>query len=202
MRNVALRGAFLIHIVNRNERDDMGENMEEKDGGIPSPAFGTEVWPPSRLRGLSAHFTPRSSNDDDDDHLRDSLYISQMVFLDDSESLDYAKLVRLPPDSIRVEDPDEEIFLLYTQLLAVDVQDGSTPFTGLGSVDSKADVLTVSFDLPRRDFTAPMDDENSPSRRKKKPRTKKPTHMAEETLEIELIQDKTVLRSKRGDTSK
>ncbi len=115
-----------------------------------------------------------------------------MVFLGESESLDYAKLVRLPPDSIRVEDPDEEvgihqlwmflvifipvsrqIFLLYTQLLAVDVQDGSTPFTGLGSVDSKADVLTVSFDLPRRDFTAPTDDENSPSRRKKKPRTKK-----------------------------
>ncbi len=59
VRNVALHGAFLIHIVNRNERDDMGENMVEKE------AYGAcgHLLACADSRHTSHH---GPSNDDDD----------------------------------------------------------------------------------------------------------------------------------------
>ena len=35
------------------------------------------------------------------------------------ENLDHSKLVRLPPDSIRVEDPDEEVRRLQYRMLTI-----------------------------------------------------------------------------------
>ncbi|OCB86398.1 hypothetical protein A7U60_g6516 [Sanghuangporus baumii] len=60
-------------------------------------------------------------------------------------------LIRLPRSSVRVEDPEEEIFLLYTALSSRKPHDiSSVSFPGLGSVDSKQDTITVRFTLPSR----------------------------------------------------
>ncbi|KAL5531685.1 hypothetical protein ACEPAG_4562 [Sanghuangporus baumii] len=60
-------------------------------------------------------------------------------------------LIRLPRSSVRVEDPEEEVFLLYTALSSRQPHDiSSVSFPGLGSVDSKQDTISVRFTLPSR----------------------------------------------------
>ena len=79
---------------------------------------------------------------------------------------------------------------------------------GLGSVDSRQDALTFRFTIPTPRPT-PRDLENSEATsatrvskvKAKDKRTKSASHAGQErVLEIELAQDKTALRSKRGDT--
>ncbi|KAL5492424.1 RKM5 [Sanghuangporus weigelae] len=177
-------------------------------------------------------------------------------------------LIRLPRSSVRVEDPEEEVFLLYTALSSRQPHDiSSVSFPGLGSVDSKQDTITVRFTLPfkstqstprpkgrqrrrqgrgqeQRQITSPEKSqpgdvtdvtwkhtpscESAPSAlessgashvSKAKKHDKSAKHGTspkdgckrakslvtgsngeERTLEIELMQDKTALRSRRGDT--
>ena len=95
---------------------------------------------------------------------------------------------------------------MYTDLRAGEVQDGSTPFAGLGSVDSKADVLVVSFNLPPCEPPppppVPTNDKSSPHRKRRSHSRKKSVQIEQEAFEVELIQDKTILRSRKGDTGK
>ncbi|KAL5513209.1 RKM5 [Sanghuangporus vaninii] len=125
-------------------------------------------------------------------------------------------LIRLPSSSVRVEDPEEEVFLLYTALSSRKPHDiSSISFPGLGSVNSKQDTITVRFTLPSRSKpdksgeTTPRTkklDKNaklgtSPKVDRKRAKSSATVSDGEErTLEIELVQDKTALRSKRGDT--
>ncbi|KAJ7583254.1 putative methyltransferase-domain-containing protein [Mycena floridula] len=85
-----------------------------------------------------------------------------------------ALLVNLGEDSEQVVDADEEVFLLYTDLQA------TTEFRGLGHLDSKKDIIELSFEI------------KSPVKKNKKQQDK--------NIEIQLAQDKTGLRSRKGDT--
>ncbi|KAH9851456.1 putative methyltransferase-domain-containing protein [Lenzites betulinus] len=109
--------------------------------------------------------------------------------------------IRLPASSIRITDADEEVFLLYTSLAARSAADGSTGFRGLGHIDSHEDVLTVTLNLGAAEDGA---EETNTSKRStrgahgKKARSKR--EPVEQTLEVEIVQDKTALRSRKGDT--
>ncbi|KAI0766869.1 putative methyltransferase-domain-containing protein [Trametes elegans] len=113
-------------------------------------------------------------------------------------------VVRLPRSATPVTDADEEVFLLYTSLAARKAADGSTGFRGLGHIDSHEDTLTLTFNLgapARRDGVDgdPVGREHparSSHRRKARPKR----NQAERTLEVEIVQDKTALRSRKGDT--
>jgi len=95
----------------------------------------------------------------------------------------------------RVTDADEEVFLLYTRLAARGPLDGSTPFRGLGHVDSHKDTLTIelTIDIPNDSAESESSIGKAKKRKSKKARQ-------ERTFSIELAQDKTALRSRKGDT--
>ncbi|KAI5124253.1 hypothetical protein M0805_005102 [Coniferiporia weirii] len=123
--------------------------------------------------------------------------------MSESPLLDLTDLVRLPENSVRVDDPEEELFLLYTRLSTQAAQDGTHAFTGLGSIDSKQDTLTVFFDLPPPAEQIQQIDPAEiagPSSKHHVRRAKTKRKTENRTLEIELLQDKTTLRSKKGDT--
>ncbi|THH00463.1 hypothetical protein EW145_g7072 [Phellinidium pouzarii] len=101
--------------------------------------------------------------------------------------LDVSDLVRLPEGSVRVVDAEEEIFLLYTRLSTKSTQDGMHTFTGLGSVNSKQDTLTVRFDLP------PVEQNDhvitaTPSSKRHNKKTRSKHQVEDRKLEIELLQ--------------
>ncbi|PCH43488.1 hypothetical protein WOLCODRAFT_132788 [Wolfiporia cocos MD-104 SS10] len=107
--------------------------------------------------------------------------------------------IRLPPGSTVVTDADEEVFLLYTDLAARKPVDGSTGFRGLGYADPHKDTLVLEFNIGNT-----LDSSLSESSAKKKSR-KGSAHRVKEneqerTITIELAQDKTALRSRKGDT--
>ncbi|KAF9077960.1 putative methyltransferase-domain-containing protein [Rhodocollybia butyracea] len=99
----------------------------------------------------------------------------------------------LPNDSEQISDADEEVFLLYTELQAHQPSSSSGDHRGLGQVDSHQDILTVNFTL-----TKPAES-TSPARSFK--RKGRRSHDAEILdLEIQIAQDKTSLRTRKGDT--
>ncbi|KAF9653301.1 hypothetical protein BDM02DRAFT_3135456 [Thelephora ganbajun] len=96
-------------------------------------------------------------------------------------------LVQIPTGVSQVTDADEEVFLLYTRLAA-------TPPTemmaGLGYVDSRSPVLNVKVELKLP---------TSQGNRKKISKNTEP-RKRDMTVEVELAQDPTSLRSRKGDT--
>lgn len=132
--------------------------------------------------------------------------------------------VTLPGDSELVTDADEEVrmlhpsgsrhglilqpsqvFVLYSNL---QINDGSNPTSsrGLGYVDSRKDTLTVTFELtgkPPTESDQPGPTPTSATRRSRHGRnskTPKAEKIGSHTVEIELAQDKTALRTRKGDT--
>ncbi|KAI1791293.1 putative methyltransferase-domain-containing protein [Ganoderma leucocontextum] len=118
--------------------------------------------------------------------------------------------VRIPPSALRVTDADEEgsVFLLYTNLAGRKAADGTARFRGLGHIDSREDVLTISLKIGKavEEQTVKGDDVSvassnthkarGPSKRKAQVRKRDEV----ETIEVEIVQDKTALRSRKGDT--
>ncbi|KAF7308807.1 hypothetical protein MKEN_01080300 [Mycena kentingensis (nom. inval.)] len=86
-------------------------------------------------------------------------------------------LLRLPAGSERVLDADEEVFILYSR--------STTEPRGLGYVDNRSDILTLSFTLKPGFITKGK---------------RKQLAAQEKTVEIQMAQDKTALRSRSGDT--
>ncbi|KAJ6607476.1 putative methyltransferase-domain-containing protein [Mycena sp. CBHHK59/15] len=93
-------------------------------------------------------------------------------------------LIRLPLGSERVTDADEEVFILYSS-------PPSNEQRGLGYLDSHADTLTLEFEL--KAVSRP----SSTSKSKRKPASRP---MQDKTIEVQLSQDKTALRTRAGDT--
>ena len=80
---------------------------------------------------------------------------------------------------------------------------GPDGFRGLGQVDSRKDILSIQFELtvPSQPTSSPAGD--SSTSRSRKGRSARRTRGGDETpriIEIELSQDKTALRSRKGDT--
>lgn len=92
-----------------------------------------------------------------------------------------------------------QVFVLYSNLQAGKKSD-SDVFRGLGHVDSRMDTLTVTFDLkaPRFVEDTVITPKTRGSRRHKKTSQKRKEQG--KTVEIVLAQDKTALRSRKGDT--
>ena len=102
-----------------------------------------------------------------------------------------------------------QVFLLYTNLAGHRTDPSETAgFRGLGHIDSHEDTLTISLDLgvPAQDIAVPETtktghvrhrDRMSSGNRRKARKTR-----ADDvgTLEVEIFQDKTALRSRKGDT--
>ncbi|KAH9894755.1 putative methyltransferase-domain-containing protein [Cubamyces lactineus] len=113
-------------------------------------------------------------------------------------------VVQLPANSTRVVDADEEVFLLYTDLAARKAADGSNGFRGLGHIDSHEDTLTITLNLgvpakPGGDL-GDAAGQDKPGRGVHKKRVRSNRNAVEQTLEVEILQDKTALRSRKGDT--
>ncbi|GBE81541.1 hypothetical protein BKA93DRAFT_726555 [Sparassis latifolia] len=105
--------------------------------------------------------------------------------------------VQLPPGSTLVSDADEEVFLQYTNLAThgpLDITDG---FRGLGHVDSCKDVLTITFKV---DISKEGDANATIGRRSKRRSHRSGTEVIEKVFEVELAQDKTAFRTRKGDT--
>ncbi|KAJ7449684.1 putative methyltransferase-domain-containing protein [Mycena latifolia] len=95
-------------------------------------------------------------------------------------------LIRLPLGSERVLDADEEVFILYSKSTP-----SSSEHRGLGYLDSRSDTLTLSFELSSLPNLA------VPKSKRRKSTTRP---VQEKTVEIQLAQDKTALRTRTGDT--
>ncbi|KAF8524207.1 hypothetical protein JB92DRAFT_1472256 [Gautieria morchelliformis] len=114
----------------------------------------------------------------------------------------------IPQDAWQVQDADEEIFLLYCQLQSSSATlDTDVNASGLGCVDSRMGELSVRLDVqevPAHDAATRTRSEPSHSRASKRSKAaskKRDIHSAsEEPLEIQLFQDVTGLRSRKGDT--
>lgn len=94
--------------------------------------------------------------------------------------------------------------MLYSNLQASSSSTPDTGFRGLGHVDSKTDTLIVKIEL-----TAPLSKSGSTTtsggakeatRKHHKKATSKNNSRSDISLEVELWQDKTALRSRKGDT--
>ncbi|KAH9911842.1 uncharacterized protein B0H18DRAFT_1088861 [Fomitopsis serialis] len=112
-------------------------------------------------------------------------------------------LIHLPQQASLVSDADEEVFLLYTHLAARRPLDEATGFRGLGHVDSQKDTLTVEFTIakpPQRAIQEPTIRQSRSTGRSTKKKSKVPTESREHVIAIELLQDKTALRTRKGDT--
>ncbi|KAI6010774.1 hypothetical protein F5J12DRAFT_821664 [Pisolithus orientalis] len=110
-----------------------------------------------------------------------------------------SSFITLPPGATPIVDADEEVFLLYTSLnRACTKLTGPDGYRGLGHVDSRKDTLTIHLGL-FEDATEMSKDQQlcniSQSPKSKQKRSKKSID-----IEIEIAQDKTALRSRRGDT--
>jgi len=107
-------------------------------------------------------------------------------------------LINLPIDSSAVTDADEEIFLLYSAVNQTKTSlVGPDGYHGLGHLDSRKDTLTIQFEL-RSPSSAPSSPQ--PTKKQKHPRKKASKESPTRVVEIEIAQDPTALRSRRGDT--
>jgi len=136
--------------------------------------------------------------------------------------------VSLPANATIVSDADEEIFLLYTRLATLKPPDSSDTghFHGLGSENSKEDVLLVRIELKPPSTTHPSPSKpekvNPNADRRNRARKRKSSSSKSGIMvghgdgfgtrreggaepqalvfEYKLFQDKTALRSRSGDT--
>ena len=134
--------------------------------------------------------------------------------------------VSVPANATFVSDADEEIFLLYTRLAALKPPDSSDAghFHGLGSENSKEDVLLVRIELKPLSTTHPSPSKpekvnpNANRRNRARKRKSSSSKSGEHgdgfgtrrggggdepqalVFEYKLFQDKTSLRSRSGDT--
>ena len=115
----------------------------------------------------------------------------------------------LPQSATLVSDADEEIFLLYTRLAALKPADSSDTghFHGLGCSDPNQDSLQVCIELkPPITPELPRNTETGNQRRKRRMGSGAPKAKEERrgrdpiVFEYVLLQDKTALRSRSGDT--
>ncbi|CAO1627312.1 unnamed protein product [Parajaminaea phylloscopi] len=109
-------------------------------------------------------------------------------------------LLQLGDGARRVSDADEEVFILYT------LHPAPAGRTGLGSVDSQNDLLTVSFELDDDQLPqvqAGSSSQKQPARSRARSQASSKDRLqshARSTVERPLYQDCTSLRSTDGDT--
>ncbi|KAI9449212.1 putative methyltransferase-domain-containing protein [Lactarius psammicola] len=117
--------------------------------------------------------------------------------------------ITLPQSATLVSDPDDEIFLHYTRLAALKPADSSDTghFHGLGSENPNQDTLLVCIELKPPTTCEPLRNTETGNQRRKRRRGSGLPKAKEErkgcdpiVFEYVLLQDKTALRSRSGDT--
>jgi len=97
-----------------------------------------------------------------------------------------------------------QIFLVYTALNQKPVDlSGPDGFRGLGHMNSRKDILSIQFELtaPSPSLSKLAEDNSVAKSRKGKSTTRtRGSDKGPHIIEIELAQDKTALRSRKGDT--
>ncbi|KAG1864834.1 hypothetical protein F4604DRAFT_1893352 [Suillus subluteus] len=116
-----------------------------------------------------------------------------------------SNLLKLPDGTEPVTNADEEIFLVYTALNQKPLdQTGPDGFRGLGHVNSRKDTLSIQFELTAPSQPTPslgtVESKSASRSRKGKSAKKTRSEESPHVIEIELAQDKTALRSRKGDT--
>ncbi|KXN87655.1 Diaminohydroxyphosphoribosylamino-pyrimidine deaminase [Leucoagaricus sp. SymC.cos] len=111
--------------------------------------------------------------------------------------------VMLPQNSERVLDADEEVFVLYSELQTQKpTEDSNQSFRGLGHVDSRKNILTLSIEL--RGGEVANSDTFDANAKGEKTRARlmrnRVKRIPDKTVEVEVAQDTTALRSRKGDT--
>ncbi|KAH8981740.1 putative methyltransferase-domain-containing protein [Lactarius akahatsu] len=117
--------------------------------------------------------------------------------------------ITLPQSATLVSDPDDEIFFLYTRLATLKPADSSDTghFHGLGSENSNQDALLVRIEL-KPPTTCELQRNTETGNQRRKRRKGGGVQKAKDerggrdpiVLEYVLLQDKTALRSRSGDT--
>lgn len=95
-----------------------------------------------------------------------------------------------------------QVFFLYTSVASRNVQDSAHAFRGLGYLDSHQDVLTLEFPVQVEvaETIHEVDLVTHGSHGHRHAKRKKRKAPEEKTLQVQLAQDKTALRSRKGDT--
>lgn len=93
------------------------------------------------------------------------------------------------------------MFILYSDLQASAKSD-TDGFRGLGHVDSRKDTMTITFEIKQPpELEIPKSEVDGVQKNKKRQKRKdKPREDQGRAIEIEIAQDKTALRSRKGDT--
>ncbi|KAI0316867.1 putative methyltransferase-domain-containing protein [Amylostereum chailletii] len=116
----------------------------------------------------------------------------------------YTHIIPLPPHAVAISDADEEVFLLYTRLAALKSEDNedNSHFRGLGFLDAQQDTIQVHVDLTPPTTISPTIPKARHGRSAPRKAGGKGKGRQDEaiSLEFELFQDKTALRSRSGDT--
>ncbi|KAK2465685.1 hypothetical protein APHAL10511_002229 [Amanita phalloides] len=106
--------------------------------------------------------------------------------------------IRLPPGSEVVTDADEEVFIIYSLLQSKPAaSDKDSKFRGLGHVDSLTDVLDINFEIKLPSNNCP--EGGRPGSKRARSR-KRHVEINEKVIHVTLAQDKTALRTRKGDT--
>lgn len=119
----------------------------------------------------------------------------------------------LTPGSTVVNDADEEVFLLYSDLAGKSskLPTETGKFRGLGHLDSRKDIITIEFELSKQPSTSSAPIHDSSSRKGQRRKGSTSTHekrklqkganaALDRVVEVKLAQDVTALRSRTGDT--
>ena len=87
---------------------------------------------------------------------------------------------------------------MYSNLQSAGSDAESSGFRGLGHLDSRKDILDIVFDLKGISDSKPK--ESRKEKRSKAQRRDESGNENDKTIQIELFQDKTALRTRKGDT--
>ena len=90
--------------------------------------------------------------------------------------------------------------MLYTSIASRNVQDGEHAFRGLGYLDSHLDVLTLEFPVKMVHESHESTPTGPPGRKHHGHRPRKQKAAEDKVIQVQLAQDKTALRSRKGDT--
>ena len=94
------------------------------------------------------------------------------------------------------------MFFLYTSVASRNVQDSLHAFRGLGYLDSHQDVLTLEFTVRAAEEAEGDASKIQQGHVKRHRQARKKHHKPpeEKTIQVQLAQDTTALRSRKGDT--
>lgn len=101
-----------------------------------------------------------------------------------------------------IKKPRMKVFLLYTRLAGLNAAQEGEAWAGLGSYNPRSDSLSLQIDLSPPSVQAIAKLEKSPRSNRKAKQHATPNRPIGKQVQVELLQDTTSLKSRKGDTGK